>query len=190
MPGVSVTVKRTMGVVTVELPHRHAFVVLTRAAQLPVGTTINTTRGTVALTSAIDAKGATKTGRFTGGSFVVRQSPGAHPLTRLALSGGSFAACTGTGTVAHTMKVTARMARPLPGNPRRVVRQLWGRDSGGRFTTIGRSASAAVRGTVWLTQDRCDGTLIRVLRGHVVVFDRKHHRHVVIGPGHAYLARA
>ena len=188
VPGVSVTVKPTAGVVTVELPSRHAFVALRRAAQLPVGTTINTRRGTVKLTSAIDAQGRTKTGTFTGGSFVVRQSRGAHPLTALALTGGSFAAC--TRTLLHTVKVTARMARPIPGNPRRVVRQLWGHDTGGRFTTIGHSASATVRGTVWLTQDRCDGTLIRVLRGHVVVYDRKHHRHVVIGPGHSYLARA
>jgi hypothetical protein len=187
--GVSVTL-RPAGLVSIRLPGHRLFVALTRAAQLPVGTTVNATRGTVKLTSAIDLKGRTKTGRFTGGSFVVRQSRGAHPLTRLALAGGSFAACTRIAAVTHTMKVTARMARPLPGNPRRVVRQLWGSDRGGRFTTIGRSASAAVRGTVWLTQDRCDGTMIRVLRGHVVVFDRKHHRHVVVGPGHAYLARS
>jgi hypothetical protein len=190
VPGVSVTVRPAGGVLRIKIPRTHTFVALTGAAQLPVGTIIDARRGTVSLTSAVDTKGATKTGRFTGASFIVQQSRGAHPLTALALTGGSFAACTQTRTVAHTMKVTARMARPIPGNPRRVVRQLWGHDNGGRFTTIGRSASATVRGTVWLTQDRCDGTLIRVLRGHVVVYDRKHHRHVVIGPGHSYLARA
>jgi hypothetical protein len=189
VPGVSVTVKPTSGTVTVEVPRTHAFVRLIAAHQLPIGTVVNARRGAVALTSAIDHRGATKTGAFSGASFVVRQGTAARPLTVLTLVGGSFSVCARTRDIAHTMKVTARMARPLPGNPR-VVRQLWGHDRGGRFTTIGRTAAATVRGTIWLTQDRCDGTLVRVLRGHVVVYDRHRHRHVVIGPGHSYLARA
>jgi ferric-dicitrate binding protein FerR (iron transport regulator) len=49
-------------------------------------------------------------------------------------------------------------------------RQLWG-DGRGRFRTRGRYGAATVRGTKWLTDDRCDGTLVRVKRGKVDVQD-------------------
>ncbi|MDP8944090.1 MAG: hypothetical protein M3N16_08245, partial [Actinomycetota bacterium] len=49
------------------------------------------------------------------------------------------------------------------------VRRLWGRDRKGRFRTKGRSSHATVRGTVWLVEDRCDGTHVRVRRGAVEV---------------------
>ena len=50
------------------------------------------------------------------------------------------------------------------------VRKLWG-DGRGRFRTRGRYGAATVRGTKWLTQDRCDGTRVRVVRGKVGVQD-------------------
>jgi ferric-dicitrate binding protein FerR (iron transport regulator) len=48
------------------------------------------------------------------------------------------------------------------------VRKLWG-DGRGRFRTRGRYGAATVRGTKWVTQDRCNGTLVRVVRGRVRV---------------------
>ena len=50
------------------------------------------------------------------------------------------------------------------------VRRLWG-DGKGRFRTRGRRAAATVRGTKWLTEDRCDRTKITVRRGRVAVRD-------------------
>jgi hypothetical protein len=47
-----------------------------------------------------------------------------------------------------------------------------------------------VRGTIWLTEDRCDGTLTRVRRGRVVVRDFELGRKVVLTRGESYLARA
>jgi hypothetical protein len=47
-----------------------------------------------------------------------------------------------------------------------------------------------VRGTIWLTQDRCDGTLTTVKRGTVSVRDLKRRRTVSVKAGHSYLARA
>lgn len=191
--GVSVTVHPASGMVGVELPHTHTFVELTAGAQLPVGAVIDAVHGKLVLTSAINRAGATKTGAFTGGAFVVSQSRHGNPLTALSLAGGSFAVCrraTRRATsLTHAPFIRYATSRARP-RRRRVVRQLWGSDHGGRFVTIGRSASAAVRGTVWLTQDRCDGTYIHVLRGHVVVYDKARHRHVVIGPGQSYLAPA
>jgi hypothetical protein len=43
---------------------------------------------------------------------------------------------------------------------------------------------------VWLTEDRCNGTLIYVRRGVVVVFDRIRKRTVVLRAGQAYFAQA
>ncbi len=62
-------------------------------------------------------------------------------------------------------------------------------DAKGRFRTQGKYATAAVRGTVWLTEDRCDGTLIRVRTGSVTVRDLVRKRTVVVRAGQSYLAR-
>jgi hypothetical protein len=70
------------------------------------------------------------------------------------------------------------------------VRGLWGRDSGGKYRSHGRHSHATVRGTRWLTEDRCGGTLTRVTNGAVVVRDFKRRRNVLVRAGHSYLAKA
>jgi hypothetical protein len=70
------------------------------------------------------------------------------------------------------------------------VRELWGRDHGGRFRSHGRHSHATVRGTRWLTADRCDGTLTRVTNGSVAVRDFARHRTVVVRAGHSYVAKS
>jgi ferric-dicitrate binding protein FerR (iron transport regulator) len=72
---------------------------------------------------------------------------------------------------------------------KRPVRRLWGNGKG-RFTTKGRYSSATVRGTKWLVQDRCDGTLTRVLRGIVLVRDFRARKNVSVRAGRSYLAKA
>jgi len=68
-----------------------------------------------------------------------------------------------------------------------VVRQLWG-DGKGSFQKRGRYAAATVRGTHWLTADRCDGTLTRVVRGVASVADLPKHTTVTVRAGRSYLA--
>jgi hypothetical protein len=68
------------------------------------------------------------------------------------------------------------------------VRRLWGTASG-RFRTKGRSASAVVRGTTWLTEDRCTGTLVRVTAGSVTVRDQVRRRSIVVKAPGSYFAR-
>jgi hypothetical protein len=68
-------------------------------------------------------------------------------------------------------------------------RRLWG-DADGRFRTRGRYSSGAVRGTRWLTVDRCDGTLTVVREGQVAVRDFGLDRTVLVDEGERYLARA
>ena len=67
-------------------------------------------------------------------------------------------------------------------------RRLWG-DGKGKFRTKGRYAAATVRGTRWLTQDTCAGTLVRVTQGSVSVRDNVLRKTIIVRKGKRYLAR-
>ena len=67
------------------------------------------------------------------------------------------------------------------------MRQLWGVGKG-KFRTKGKYAAASIRGTQWLTQDRCDGTLVRVTQGSVQVRDFVKGINRVVNAGSRYLA--
>ena len=82
-------------------------------------------------------------------------------MTTLALRGGNFGVCRRRAPGAHGSGVQANGSYIR----REGIRRLWGSDSGGRFRTYGRHSQATVRGTRWLTEDRCDGTLTRVTAG-------------------------
>ena len=50
-------------------------------------------------------------------------------------------------------------------------RKLWGSGKG-NYKTVGSHGAATVQGTIWLVQDRCDGsTLVKVKHGTVWVED-------------------
>jgi streptogramin lyase len=151
-------------------------------AEMPVGTAFDTRRGAVSVTTA-GCRGNRQTGRFGGGLFILRQPRAACGRVDVYLRGGRFAGCP---------RVRTRRARGgsvASASRSRRVRKLWGRDRGGRFRTHGRHSQATVRGTRWLTVDRCDGTLTRVTNGAVSVRDFRRHRTVVVRAGHSYLAR-
>jgi ferric-dicitrate binding protein FerR (iron transport regulator) len=60
----------------------------------------------------------------------------------------------------------------------------------GKFQTEGRYGAATVRGTIWLTEDFCDGTLVRVTRGVVTVEDLVTHATVTVTAGQRYFTSA
>ena len=68
------------------------------------------------------------------------------------------------------MRDTCGPATAAARRRKKRVRRLWG-DGHGSFRTAGHYSAATVRGTRWLTEDRCDGTLTRVVRGTVEVED-------------------
>jgi hypothetical protein len=156
------------------------FVPLVQAEQIPMGSTIATTRGKVRVETAANSTGSkTQTGSFFAGLFQLRQPRAARPITEMVLKGGSFRkACRGAAGKGSA-GAAARARR---------VRRLWG-DGRGRFRTRGRYSSATVRGTSWLVEDRCDGTLTRVRRGRVLVQDLVRGRRVVLKAPRSYLAR-
>ena len=53
----------------------------------------------------------------------------------------------------------------------------------------GQYSSATVRGTKWLVQDSCAGTLTRVANGVVSVNDQVRHKTITLRAGKKYLAR-
>ncbi len=67
-------------------------------------------------------------------------------------------------------------------------RKLWG-DGKGKFRTKGTYSAATVRGTNWLVQDSCDGTLTRVKQGVVAVRDNRLKKTVLLRAGSKYLAK-
>ena len=174
--GETLAVALRAGNVLVRLPGAARAVALTDAASIPVGSVLDTRKGSVVLSTALPGDD-TQTGTFHGGLFEVRQPTGAHGMTELVLRGPQ-PRCAGAGT-----------ARAAGASGKRPPRALWGRDDHGRFRTRGSNSVATVRGTAWYVEDRCDGTLTRVSRGSVAVRDLRRQRTVIVDAGKSYLAR-
>jgi len=180
--GRAVVVAPVAGTILIRRPGADAATRLAAGEQIPVGSLLDARRGTVALTSALPG-GSTQTGRFGGGRFSVSQPAGGGGVTELVLRGPELGACrraSGRRTTT-TARAAARRRKP--------ARRLWGEDKGGRFRTRGRNSVATVRGTRWLTEDTCAGTLTRVVEGAVDVYDV--HRRVTrrVAAGRSVLVR-
>jgi hypothetical protein len=176
--GETVNVAVRTGTVTVKVPGSATYVAVSDVAALPVGSILDTREGSITLRTAL-ANGSTQAAIFHGGLFEVRQPQGAGGLTELVLRG----ALTGCSSRAARTAATSKKKRKPP-------RRLWGRDSKGNFRTRGGNSVATVRGTAWYVEDRCGGTLTRVSKGSVSVYDRGRHRTVLVRAGHSYLARS
>jgi hypothetical protein len=178
--GESVNVSVRTGTVKVKLPGAAGYTELTDLSSLPVGSILDTREGAITLRSALP-DGSTQAGIFHGGLFEIRQPQGAGGLIELVLRGAL------TGCPSHA---GARATAVSKKRKRKPPRRLWGSDSKGKFRTRGGNSVATVRGTAWYVEDRCDGTLTRVSKGSVSVFDRGRHRTVLVRAGHSYLARS
>jgi hypothetical protein len=143
---------------------------------VPYGARVDVTKGTLRLVTETGT--LLVDGRGTVAIFMlVRGTDQGKPATELRLSGGDFGAC---------QRALAAVSAVKP--PPKVVRHLWAKGKG-RFRTRGRYAAATVRGTAWLTADRCDGTLTRVTQGRVQVADLPRRRNVLVRAGKSYLAK-
>jgi hypothetical protein len=176
--GQSIVVQPISGTVLGHPPDDPVFRRIVGAANLVSGWTFNVTKGRVSLTTAANTRGATQTTQAYEGFFTALQSTGAS-VTDLVLRSGNFDAVCGSGGV--------DIARASANT--KSVRHLWASGKG-KFRTQGRFAAASIRGTEWETDDRCDGTLIRVKTGAVSVFDQVRQQTVVVTAGKTYLARA
>ncbi|HEX6712115.1 MAG TPA: hypothetical protein VF066_01975 [Thermoleophilaceae bacterium] len=158
--------------VLVKLPGSSAFAPLAHDSQVPVGATVDARKGRVRIVTALP-NGKTQSADFFEGVFSVSQAK--TGLATMVLAGGSFGSC-GKTRGASAAKV-------------KEIRRLWAAGSG-KFRTKGRYAAATIRGTTWLTSDRCNGTLIRVTQGAVTVRRAKARGVVVLTRGKSVLIPA
>jgi hypothetical protein len=160
--------------VLVRAPGARAPAVLQAGTLVPMGARIDARGGQARLTFAsrtadFDLLGTTQTGAFDSGVFSIHQ-PAGSSLVELRLA-GARPSC--------RLSVSGRAVGP---------RHLWS-DVRGRFRTRGALATATARNARWLTEDRCDGTLVEVARGAVDVHDRVRGRTVRVRAGRRLLVR-
>jgi hypothetical protein len=155
------------GTVRVKIAGTNRFVELEEGRQIPVGSTVDTTKGRVTIVAA-----GNQQADFFDGIFRLTQGKGARPLT--------------------TLTLVERLTCPKAGNAiaaAKKKRRLWG-DGSGRFRTKGKHSAATVVGTRWLVEDKCRSTLTRVTRGRVSVRDFVKKKTVIVRAGKKYVARA
>jgi hypothetical protein len=177
------------GVVLVRLPGSHRVLPLKAGASIPVGAVVDARHGKVKIESAPDSAGHPQHANFTGAVFQVVQGHTGEVVTTLVMRGRMLGLCK---QQARRQSVFGRSFAPLAAmsaRRHRAVRRLWG-SGHGHFRTRGRHGAATVRGTVWLTADYCDGTLVKVKRGLVGVRDFTRHKTVEVPAGHSYFAKA
>jgi hypothetical protein len=188
--GRSVDIGLVSGTVIVTPPGGQSFVLGSGDRNVPLGSLIDTTHGRVDLRAApppFRARAGASAARvedaqFYDGSFRVTQSA-SSPVAQIRLAGGNAKACPAT----HAAERDGLSPRRSP--PHKVVRLLWASGSG-TFRTVGHYSAATVLGTRWLTEDFCDGTLVLVAKGVVVVENLATHATVTVRAGHSVFTPA
>ncbi|MDX6485699.1 MAG: hypothetical protein QOF43_852, partial [Gaiellaceae bacterium] len=137
--------------------------------EIPLNQTIDARKGVVVL-SSVAADGTVQTAKFYDGMFKVSQSATTTDLTL----NEPLAPCS-------KQKASSSAAKPK-------TRKLWG-DGKGKFRTKGTYSAATVRGTKWLVQDSCAGTLTQVKVGVVSVRDDVTHKTITLRAGKRYTAK-
>jgi hypothetical protein len=181
------------GTVLVRVTGTQQFVPIQTLTRIPVGSLIDVTRGTGRL--FVDNGDQISSMSFSEGRFRFEQTrlPDSNPqapalfVAEAILDGGSFRGC-GASSAARGASAASPRAHAAA-RSRRVVRKLLARGQG-RFRTRGRYAAAIVRGTFWSIQDRCDGTLVRVVKGTVKVTNLVTNGKKIVRAGSEYFARA
>jgi hypothetical protein len=143
---------------------------------VPYNSTVDVTDGTLVLRTDTGSVRLFGQNRLPAIFKLVRGTDQGRPVVEFRLQGGNFSVCpkrkkSGVSRIAAT-----------------TVRQLWGSGKG-RFRTRGRYAAATVRGTIWLTADRCDGTFIRVRQGVIQVNDLPRRRLITLRAGRTLLVK-
>lgn len=177
--GESFVFERTEGTVRIKCPGEDSFTGLVATKLIPVGCLIDTRKGTVAITASQGSSGELQTASFWAGIFRIDQKPGDNRRADVKLVGGL-----------RCEKKTSTSGRVTLRRGGGGGRKLWGSGQG-NYKTSGSYGSATVRGTIWLVQDRCDGsTLFKVKQGTVTVRDFVKKVTVTLEAGETYVAKA
>jgi hypothetical protein len=165
----TVVVKRISGKVRVRLKGSKTFTDLGAIDDIPLGATVDVKKGRIELASVPSPTAAVEKIQLYSGIFRVGQ-PAA--ITEFTLN-EPLASC----------KKKARASETKPKS-----RKLWG-DGKGKFRTRGQYSAATIRGTRFLVQDSCSGTLTQVKEGSVLVRDNVKRKNIVLRKGKRYTAR-
>jgi hypothetical protein len=152
--GRTVVVAPAKGSVLLKAKGARRYQRLRRTRAVRLGSRIDATRGEVRVIASTGSR--RESGSFSKGAFVVDQTGGRPRYVELKLVGGDPGVC------AQSAGAPAGAAQLSP----RVIRRLRGR-ARGHFRTRGSNSAATVRGTTWLTEDRCDGTVVTSEEGTV-----------------------
>jgi hypothetical protein len=166
----TVVIKPISGKVRVRLKGSKTFTDLGAIDDIPLGATVDVKKGRVELASVPSPTAAVEKIQLYSGMFRVGQ-PAA--ITEFTLN-EPLASC-------KTKKARAAAAKPKS-------RKLWG-DGKGKFRTRGQYSAATIRGTRFLVQDSCSGTLTQVKEGSVLVRDNVKRKNIVLRKGKRYTAR-
>jgi hypothetical protein len=166
----TVVVRRISGKVRVRLKGSKTFTDLGAIDDIPLGATIDVKKGRIELASVPSRTAAVERIQLYSGWFRVGQ-PAA--ITEFTLN----------EPLASCKKKKARAAATKPKS-----RKLWG-DGKGKFRTRGQYSAATIRGTRFLVQDSCSGTLTQVKEGSVLVRDNVKRKNIVLRKGKRYTAR-
>jgi IPT/TIG domain/Bacterial Ig-like domain (group 3) len=166
---------------------------------VPIGSEVDARKGVVRLVTAADYLPAqnrrhrVQVGTFSVGIFVVKQVTAKQALARARARHQRRL----TGTPSTDLELItppgavgqARCRRTgTPGKG--VVRALKGVGTG-LYRTFGANSVTTVRSATWTVEDRCDGTLTEVRKGHATVTSKHtdHPRPVTVGPEQSVLIK-
>ncbi len=196
--GVAANVSVVAGTVLVREPGSASFVPL-KGQTVPIGSTVDASKGIVRLVTAADYLGRrdrrhrTQTGVFSAGIFILKQLTAREQLRdeqgrrRRARS----VPVTGLVLTSAPGAVVAAGCRRTGAPGKGVVRALHG-VAKGLYQTVGAASTTTTQDATWTVEDRCDGTLTAVSKGHASVSFVAHHhpRTVTVGAGQSYLVTA
>ena len=151
--GKKINAEETTGEIIVKLPGQKPRPINPEGELLPPGTKIDTTDGTVVLTS--EYNGTFEQIEFWDGAFKLGQKESKDPVIVVKLINGFGSNGSEAGAAARSQAAKKRGKKS---------RRLWGKANKGHFRTQGRSGSATVRGTKWKTVDKVSGKTKFVLR--------------------------
>ncbi len=186
--GEKVVVKPEEGTVKIKLSGKGKYVRLEELKQIPVGAIIDATKGRVTLTS-IGPNGEEQTAEFFGGVFKVKQAEGSNLVVLELLDETVCKAPKPKGNKQGKGASPRAFASSVSLRPSgRTSGKLWG-SGHGNFRTEGDAGSATVRGTIWLVEDRCNGTtFFKTRSGIVSVRDFVLHKTLPLPAGKTYVA--
>jgi len=176
----SIGVDRTRGAVTVTRGPGGGAVPLEEPDLAVNRSSVDATRGRVALTVQRRRGAGLATADVGGGTFTVRQAARGEAIADLTLT-GPITGCPAPRAAAGRAREDAARKRKR-GNRRIDIRVK------GRYRTRGDNASAIASGTRWIMIDGCDRTVVTVTEGVVKVRDHRLGRVVRVRAGRTYVA--